>query len=533
MDSSQVLGFIDIGTNSVRLLVIRVFPDQNWEILIRHKNSVRLGEGEFETNCLTREAIERTSAIITRYVEIAREFGASEIVAVATSATRDAENRLEFTNNVLKRTGIRISVLSGEEEARLIWLGVSQGFRLGLEKALCIDIGGGSTEIIIGDQVSYDLLCSLPLGAIRLTTQFFNKVETNISPLQISILSDHIDLFISKISHELQVIPYTQVFGSSGTILALESVASEHPELSQMHKSGILTIPELNSIIKYLMSLTLQKRRRVPGLNPNRADIIIAGAVLLQRLLVTSGHSEIRVSNMGLIFGLVKDTLSRVKMKTDLDLSQKRHAAVTELGKKFHLNDTHSCHVMNLAIMLFDSSREIGLHTLSESVREILIHAAYLHDIGSVISFSRHHHHSYYIITSSSLSGFSQDELRMIGLITRYHRKKPPKNKDEVLVHLHRGERRTIQILSQILRLAENLDRTHDMRVESARFVRMPGKPSTIEIYSSRDCTAEWIACQESAESYEKVFNIPLIITMVRNQQISLATQSDPVTEMR
>jgi exopolyphosphatase/guanosine-5'-triphosphate,3'-diphosphate pyrophosphatase len=337
------------------------------------------------------------------------------------------------------------------------------------------------------------------------------------TPRAITLLRDHIGSVISVIISDMQGFPYTRIFGSSGTILALESVASEHPPLADDHKPGILTMSEIDYIVRYLSSLTLAERRRVPGLNPNRADIIIAGAVLLQALLEASGHQEIRTSDRGLIYGLVEETLAKTNDNRIPDTPLGRYHAVTGLGNKFHLDTKHARHVMNLAIMLFDSGKEIGLHNLSDTEREILIHAAYLHDIGSIISFSRHHHHSYYIISSSSMAAFSQEELRMIGLVARYHRKKPPRNRDAVLVHLHRNERRIVHILTQILRMAESLDRTHDMRVESVRFVRIPGSQEILEIFSSQDCTMETIACQETAAGFEKVFHRPLAIIQAGN----------------
>ena len=518
MDRSKVFGFIDIGTNSVRLLVIRISLDRSWEVLIRHKNSVRLGEGEFEQHSLIHTAIERTTAIIKRYAEIAREYQACDIIAVATSATREAENRTVFINHVFEQTGIEILVISGEEEARLIWLGVSRGLYPGLEKALFIDIGGGSTEVIIGDQTRPDLLTSLPLGAIRLSTLFcMDKESTPVSPRTLSHLMEHIELVISGITPDLTANPFTRVFGSSGTIIALESVASEHPELSCTHRPEILTLKEVNFILTYLCSLSISERKKVPGLNPNRADIIIAGAAVLQKLLERSGNDKIRISHRGLLFGLVEDVLANMEINPVVDISLNRYQAVAQLGKRFHLDEKHARHVMNLSIMLFDSSREAGLHDLPDPAREILIHAAYLHDIGSIISFARHHHHSCYIISSSSLPGFSQDELRTIGLITRYHRKSPPRNKDEILMHLLRGERKTILILTQILRMAESLDRTHDMRVESARFSRITGKRDILEICSARDCTVELTACQDTAAAFEKVFHKQLFISFAGN----------------
>jgi len=515
MDESKVIAFLDIGTNSVRLLIISISKDRSWKVLARHKSVVRLGEREFERHIIVPEAIERGSEAIVRFVEVARNFSAEEIFAVATSASREAENRDEFINRVYDLTGVKVHVISGEDEARLIWLGVSRGIRLGLEKALFIDIGGGSTEVIVGDQYEPIFLKSLELGAIRMTNTFFPDDITGIvSQGSLIDLKSHIEAKTLHITKHLTKLSFTRVFGSSGTIIALESIAREHPSLAGRHEPENLTSCELGILIEYLCSLSLEGRRRVPGLNPDRADIIIPGALILQKLLNISGFSKITLSRRGLRDGLMEEYLSKNCEIAVPDMVQIRGQSVRSLGTAFHINEKHAHHVMTLAIRLFDSSKEAGLHVLSYSARELLIHAAYLHDIGHIISFKRHHHHSYYLIANASLPGFNQEEIRLIGLITRYHRKRLPRGKDLPYMHPHREDQRIVQVLAQILRVAENLDHSHDMRVDSARFVRSSANRVSLKIITNRNCSAEWDASLKERGFFEKTFDLPLLLTI-------------------
>lgn len=518
LDGTKVIAFLDIGTNSVRLLIIGISRDRSWKVLARHKSVVRLGEREFEKHTLIPEAIERGTGAIARFEEIARSFSAEEIIAVATSASREAVNRDEFINRVHDMTGVKVHIISGEEEARLIWLGVSRSIRLGLEKAIFIDIGGGSTEVIVGDQYEPIFLKSLKLGAIRLTNTYIREGDTGpVSQGSLAELKDHIGAKTLHITHHLRKMSCTRVFGSSGTIITLESVAREHPSLSGRHEPESLTLSELNFLIKYLCSLSFEERKAVPGLNPDRADIIIGGALILQQILTGSGHTKITISRRGLRDGLMEEYLSKNRVISVPDIMRIRDQSVRQLGATFRVDEKHACHVLTLAIRLFDSGREAGLHALPEYARELLMHAAYLHDIGHIISSKGHHHHSNYLITNASLSGFNQDEIGMIGLITRYHRKRLPRSKDIPYMHLQRNDQRVVQILGQILRVAENLDHGHDMRVESVRFVRSPADRVILEINSNRDCSAEWDASLAESVFFEKIFNRPLLLTIVHD----------------
>lgn len=513
LEGQKIVSFIDLGTNSARLLVVRLNPNFSYSILNQQKEVVRLGEGEFSDNNLTDEAIARTVVVISRFVEIARSFQSSDIVAVATSATRDARNRDELISRIHDEAGIELNVISGPEEARLIWLGVSSGVDIGDTKSLFIDIGGGSTEIIVADQTRTYLLRSLKLGAIRTTNMFVPPTLSGPFPEPIiRAITRHIR---SRASHTIRHVkkhPIIRAFGSSGTISTLELVASGLKSLSLPHRPGILTRDELSEVVVYLSGLSLHDRKGVAGLNPDRADIIVAGGLILESLLDQAGVSEIVISSRSLRDGLLVDYLSRIPGFPYAELMPVRESSIRQLGRSCHINEHHAGHVQQLALSLYDSARACGLHSLPEETREMLEYAAYLHDIGQFISFSGHHQHSFYVITNASLLGFHDHEILMIALIARYHRKKMPRRKDSGYTLMSVEDRATIHVLAQFLRMAENLDRSHDGRVVSASLSNRSRRRVILTITCLADCTLEQWAILGDKTSFEQTFKKGLTI---------------------
>ncbi len=516
----NVIAFIDLGTNSARLLIIRLNPNCSYSVLTQQKEVVRLGEGGFAENILTPDAINRTVIVLSRFAEVARSFGATEIVAVATSATRDARNRDALITRIREEAGFELNVISGPEEARLIWLGVSSGVKIGKTKSLFIDIGGGSTEIIVGDQFEAFLLRSLKLGAIRTTNTYIPPDMTDPIPLQtVLVIQKHIR---SRALHTIRNVKskkVQQAFGSSGTISTLEAIAAGMNNSAAPHREGVITRTELSEVITHLCSLPLKERRNVQGLNPDRADIIIAGALILNSLLEQTGISEIQVSSRSLRDGLLVDYLSRIPGFPFAEQEPIRMASIKHLGRVCHINEPHANHVRDLALSLFDSAREAGLHNLPNTDRELLSYAAILHDIGQFISFPAHQQHSLYVITHATLLGFNEHEILIIALVTRYHRKKMPRGKDQLYGHLNDDDKMMVQILSVFLRMAENLDRSHDGRVTHAQLLATERRKITLALECNSDCSLEQWAILGDIRSFER--------TMKKGLKIEVLPSSD------
>ncbi|MEN6396866.1 MAG: Ppx/GppA phosphatase family protein, partial [Methanoregula sp.] len=465
--AGRIVAFIDIGTNSVRMLVVRFNPNHSYSILSRQKQQVRLGEDEFNSGEITKEAIDRACLVCRKFVDLARTFSAEEFVAVATSAAREATNQDELLDRLRREALLDIRVIPGREEARLIYLGVASGLHLADRQAFFIDIGGGSTEISVGGQQQYQVLESFRLGAIRLTNMFFSKnLKGPVRAEQCKVIQQYVK---NAIIHTVQKIKKERIdlaMGSSGTIMNLADIAQKALPKEAPSPAGVLTYRDLKKVIDLLCSLPLEERRKVPGINPERADIIIAGAVILETFMKELSLESVSTTVRGLQDGLLVDYLSRMENFPLFGTLSPRERSVLQLGRSCGLNEPHARTVTRLALEIFDSAKEAKLHNYGDWERELLEYAAFLHDIGSFISFTNHHAHSYYIIRNSELLGFDLKEIDIMANIARFHRKKKPGKKHLDIPGLDAREQRLVSVLAMFVRLGESLDRSHSGLVE-------------------------------------------------------------------
>jgi exopolyphosphatase/guanosine-5'-triphosphate,3'-diphosphate pyrophosphatase len=520
LPGGRVVTFLDIGTNSVRLLVVRIAPNGSYRVLTRQKEVVRLGEGAFEEERLLPDAIERCVKVCQNLMALARSFNPEEVVAVATAATRESENWPELLNRLRHEAAIDVRIISGREEARLIYLGVASGIDLSGRNGLFIDIGGGSTEIALGDQTNYHYLESFRLGAIRLANIFLQDREKPVSRTKYNRIRSYVRDALIRSIQEISGKPIDLVVGSSGTVMNLAEIAwrignGEKKASSGRMESGELSRVDLAKVIELLCSLPLEKRKSVPGINPERADIIIPGGAILATFLEELGIDRLSITTRGLQDGLLEDYLSRLAefpLLTNLSL---RERSVLQLGRSFGINELHARTVTRIALELFDSARELGLHDLDRTDRELLEYAAFLHDIGSFISYTNHHAHSFYIIRNVELLGFNRMEQEIMAQITRFHRKKIPHRKYAEIAELDRQSQKQIRILSTFLRLAESLDRSHAALTHRARFTGIGKDGIHLEIIARGDCQLEVWAVEFEKRALEKTFSRPLLITVV------------------
>lgn len=468
----RVKAFIDIGTNSVRLALVRFHGDGTATVLADRKETVRLGEGEFATGFLTPDAMTRATQVVARFAEMARAHGAGEIVAIATAATREARNREAFVAALRDAAGVEVRTISGLEEARLIYLGVVRGIDLGPRTAAFVDIGGGSTELIVGDAHGYRALDSLRLGAIRLTNAFFGPDDVGpVSAKRYARLQEHVRNKAVRAVQRLAALgPLDVAVGSSGTIENLADIAARLSTGRPRERGDVVTAGQLAEVARRLCAVPLAERAKLPGINPARADIAVAGAAILQTLLEALGVDTLIVSDRGLREGLIVDDLDR-QLPGHRDGLSVRDQSVLELGRRCQFDEAHHVHVTRLALALYDSARACRLHRLPPSAREVLRHAAMLHDIGAFLSYSGHERHTYYLVRHAPLLGFDEPEIALLAAVARFHRKGFPSKRRAEYRDLPRAARRLVRPLSTLLRLAESLDRTHTAQVADARFV--------------------------------------------------------------
>lgn len=508
----DIIAFMDIGTNSIRLLLGRINPGGTFATLMQQKETVRLGEGEFTQRRLRPKAMHRAILVCSRFAAMARSWGAGEIIAVATAATREARNRRQFLHRLKEEAGIDVHVVSGKEEARLIYLGVSSGMNIGDREALFIDIGGGSTEVIVGDQHQYRYLDTLKLGAIRLSSMFFKAGYKAAVPrsryreIQRYVRNAAIHTF-----QNLERYHPDMVVGSSGTIMHLAAIAARRAGKGS-RKADVLRRSDLDEVVEMLCSLSLAERRKVAGLNPERADIIIPGAAIIHTFMEELDVEEIQVSDRGLREGLPLDHLSRGEHARLLQTMTFRERSVLQLGQACGFDEPHARNVARLALSLFDSAKEAGLHDLGNWSRDLLEYAALLHDIGVFLSFGDHEVHSAYFIRHADLLGFDDREIDIIAAAAMFHRRTPPRKKHPVLASLDPDAQRIVRVLSVLLRIGESLDRTH-MGIVRAASLSSPDKHTALlEIHCRHECQLEIWGVQNHRKVFKRVFGRELTV---------------------
>ncbi len=528
----SVLGAIDIGTNSVRLVVVDIHADGTWTVLDNSREQVRLGEGEFVggKQRLTDAAVARCAHVCARFADIAAGYGAKELIALATAATREADNQDDFVDRVAaaSKGAVDVRVISGHEEARLIFLGVTSGIELPeTEKALFMDIGGGSTELIVGDKYRYHFLDSLKMGAIRLTGEVVENPSKVISPSTWHKLQRTVRSIVEPASRRIKREKFGKMFGSSGTIMALADIASRRhkPEGATTLRNFELALGDVQQISQMLCKLPLDQRKKVPGLAPERADIIIAGAAIAQTVMETVGAHSIFISDRGLREGIVVDYILRdgsaAGISSDIDADLFRDASVRvrsarRLARRCQVDEAHAATVTKLALQLFSETKALGLHCLGDDERELLSYGALLHDCGFFVSHTGHHLHSYYLIRHSELLGFNDLEVEVIAQIALYHRKSLPKHKHESFEALPPKEQNIVRVLSCLLRVAEALDRSHLGLIQSARLLKTSkgeGLLLDMVVAPDADASLEYWAAEAQEEAFKKTFGVNLNVT--------------------
>ena len=461
---SVKLAAIDIGTNSIHLVVVE-FDGRTFHVIDREKSMVRLGLGMFGEMRLTERAFNEGVEVLSRYTKLAESRGVDEILAVATSATREAENGTEFLNAIFQRTGVMPRVISGSEEARLIFLAVKHSIDLGGERGLVIDIGGGSVEVAVGDHEEVKLAQSMRLGVQRLLHR-----QGGAQPLgmrELYELSGYVQGAAAEVMSEAKRFGATRFVGTSGTIRTLGEGAHLLAGGAPFRSLNAQSVKrrDLRELVKRLCEADVAKRAKIPGIGDARADTIHLGGVLLLELLEMAKAEELTLCDTSLREGVIWDFIERrgVDPIPHRVIADPRRRSVVELMRKFDRDDPRELHIAELSLSLFDQTQQ--LHGLGSAERELLEYASLLHGIGRHIDYEDRERHSRYIIRNSSLRGFTDDEIELLGLITLYHRGSRPKKKSSQLEGLPAREQQSVVVLSAILRLSVALDRGHSQLV--------------------------------------------------------------------
>ncbi len=463
---------VDVGSNSIHLVVVEADGRETQRVLAREKAMVGLARGEANHGEIGPEAFAEGIEALRRMATVIEGFQCETVLAYGTAALRDASNRNAFLRQA-KKAGLPIQVISGEEEARLIYQAVAHAVPFPTSPVVLMDIGGGSTELTWVEGGELQASLSIPWGVQRLA----DALGTADLPTEEdqkrarAYMKAEIDAALEG----LEDLPEAELcFGTSGTLEDLCRLAGGTAQTS---------LPQLKELRKRLWALSTRKRQEL-GVEARRAPVLHVGALWAETLLKRLGASQIRHLPVGLREGMVWEAL-RHGGKAIPPLSERRRASVDALAQRTDPDPIHSVYVQNLCVTLFDDLGSV--FELGEGERELLDHAARLHDIGFAIAEKDHHKHGAYMILHGDLQGFWPEELALLAQVVRYHRGKDPHpEKHAAFAALEPWHRTVVQKLAAILRLADALDRRREQRVHSAR-LRVSDEELVLEVVAAED----------------------------------------------
>lgn len=461
----RILGAIDIGTNSIHMVIVHINAQiPSFSIIAKEKDTVRLGDRDLETGNLTDTAMNRALEALRRCKELAQSLKVDQLIAVATSATREAPNGQEFLQRIEKELGIVVDLISGQEEARRIYLGVLSGMDFGGKTHAVIDIGGGSTEMILADNQEVRFLSSTKVGAVRLTKDFIHSDPIDNRDLirLRAYIQGMLERPVEEFKNALKYGEKPMLVGTSGTAQTVAMIhAWNYKNLEPITLNGYtMSLTEMEDILAKLTKMNYAQRVSITGISERRAEIIIAGATILVEAMKMLEIDSLTVCERALREGVIVDwMLQHGYIENRLAYQgEVRPRNIYKIAHKYKVDLPHAERIVKFALNIFDSIKG-QLHDWGDLEREYLWCATILHNCGLYISHSAHHKHSYYLIRNAELLGFSEIEIELIAQIARYHRKSKPKRKHESYACLSERHRKMVKQLSAILRLAIALDR--------------------------------------------------------------------------
>lgn len=498
------LAAIDIGSNALRLAIGNVDGERKLTVVESIRDPVRLGQDVFTTGSFSEEAIDKTVEAFHRFKETITKHRVNWTRAVATSATREALNREIFVDRITQSSGIEINVIGAEEEARLIHLAVSAAVNLKNKLAMLVDIGGGSTEITLVSDGKIISTESFKMGTVRLLQVLDKKKhgERQFSQL----VRQYVDATQKRIRKEIGNEKIDICVGTGGNI---ESLGDLRVQVLGRDRKTLISAEELEILTKKMLAMTFEERVQEFRLRPDRADVIVPAAIVLQKIIKQAGVEEVQIPGVGLKDGLLIDMMEELYAGKKTPLREQVIASAMQLGRKYGFDEQHAVTTAKFATKLFDETRH--LHNLDLENKLLLEVAALLHDIGSFINMTDHHKHTYYLLTASPVVGLTQAQMAIVANVARYHRKSFPKPQHDAYRVLPGKDRVTVSKLAALLRLSDALDNEHGSKVSD--FTIEFKKPRMImRLHGEGDLLLEKWALMKKSSLFEEVYSTKFAI---------------------
>ena len=504
---------IDIGSNSIRMEAAELAPGVPSRVLASDREVTRLGESVFRSGTVSDEALKITCAVLARMAATYRKLDVVGVRVVATSAIRDTRNQREFLARASEAAGVPVEIISGREEARLIHLGVQSAWPQPDKRVLIIDIGGGSAEIIAADRGTFVEGYSRPLGAVRLREAFLQD-----DPPAVRQLHQMHEYIQAKLDGPLRRLGHTgwdRVIATSATASAVAATVARAPRSQREAIDRLrVTTSQLRKLYLKVSGLSLAERRKITGIGPRRAEIIVPGMSVLLQFLQEFQLPAFYYSRAGVRDGIIADLAARNVGAELSRLTREQRREVEEMGRRYGVSLDHARKVADISNLLFTALQP--LHKLPPACGKLLEAAAYLLDVGHFISAVSHHKHSYYVVSNSDMAGFTDRERILIAALCRYHRKSLPSPLHSPYLALSEEERHRLLMMIPILRLADNLDSTGEQRISGVDCRVRESGGVVLQVRAGGDIDLDQWAAERAAEVFQQIYQRPIQVVKAR-----------------
>jgi exopolyphosphatase/guanosine-5'-triphosphate,3'-diphosphate pyrophosphatase len=508
---SRLTAVIEIGSTGIRLLLAEIEENGKWKEMDRAGKPVALGRDVFTTGQISRESFVECLSVLKSYREAlsAWDINDSDVHVIATSALRAARNRDLFTDQVSRQTGFKINIVEGIEENRLMYLAVRFAMKNDLPQfwhssSMIIEVGGGSTEIMLLHQGKMVAAHSLHLGTILIDQR--NRLAMSNTRSKKRYLNENIHNTSIFLSLEMAL---SQVH----TLIAAASdarIAAHHIGTVLNEQCRVMDRKSFTAFVEELQSCSIEECVQKLQISFVDAEGLISGLLILKLFLDHTSAASLVVPRVSIREGLLIDLAMGIETELQEEFFSQVIASAVNLGRKYHFDEAHGRFVADLSLSLFDAL--IREHGMNRRERMLLEAAAILHDIGMFIRGYHHERHGQYIVANSEIFGLQQDELGIIANVIRYHRNNPPSATDIEYIALQREERILVQKMAAILRVADALDRGHSQQVGRIT-VERKGDILALHIEKNLDLSLEHIGLDEKADMFQDVYGYRVILS--------------------